>query len=134
VNTGVNPFPDTVDALIQAGAHKDPLTSDEVPAVYEAVHDFDTQTLDRLLAAGVNIDAPVPRSHLVAEAAPQARVTALSRAVVDCRLDAAEHLLAHGAARTATDEAGRSLADVACGRNDYPPYPLRAKMKTLLAR
>ena len=134
VNTGVNPFPDTVDALIHAGAHKDPLTADEVPALYEAVHDFDTETLDRLLAAGVNVDAPVPRSQLIAEAAPQARVTALSRAVEECRLDAAEHLLAHGAARTATDSYGKPLADAACGRNDYPPYPLRAKMKALLAR
>jgi hypothetical protein len=134
VNTGLNPFPATVDALIHAGAHKDPLTADEVPAVYEAVHAFGTQTLDRLLAAGVNVDAAVPRAHLEANAATQVHVTALSRAVEDCRLDAAEHLLEHGAARTATDPFGKALADAACARNDYPPYPLRAKMKALLAR
>jgi hypothetical protein len=76
----------------------------------------------------------MPHAHLIANAAPQARVTALSRAVEDCRLDAAEHLLAHGAARTATNEDGKAFVDAACGRNDYPPYRLREKMKALLTR
>jgi len=62
------------------------------------------------------------------------RVTALSHTVEDCRLDAAEHLLQHGSARTTTKEYGKSLLEAAGERNDYRPYAFRAKMRALLAR
>lgn len=126
--------PEIVKALIKAGAHVNPLNESEYPPLYWAARSNRPDFAAQLLAAGADVDAPVPRSLSANASATTQRMTALSQAVEDCQLDITDLLLKHGASKSAVLDDGTSLEAGACGHNDYPPYKERAKMLALLAR
>lgn len=126
--------PEIVKALVDAGTHVNPLNEREYPPLYWAARSNRLDFAQELLAAGANVDAPVPQKPPANASATTQRMTALSQAVEDCQLDMVALLLKHGASKSVVIEDDKALEAGACWHNDYPPYKERAKMLALLAR
>ena len=126
---------ETVQALLAAGAHVDPLSERETPPLFWAASRGKLKDLDLLLAAGVRVDAPVAHWLLKDLVLPPAvHMTALSAAVEYCHHDVAEHLLSHGASKSAVIYDGKSLTQGACYHALDSEKDQRERMRALVAR
>jgi hypothetical protein len=126
---------ETTKALLAAGTHVNPLTTQETPPLYWAAYNGKLEELDLLLAAGARVDAPVAHGVLKDLVLPPgARVTPLSVAVERCHYDAAERLVRHGASKSSVIYDGKSLMDGACYHILDSEKAQRERMRALLAR
>jgi ankyrin repeat protein len=120
--------------LIAAGAHVNPLTDKENPALYWAAFDERKEDLELLLAAGAKVDALVVSDVMTRTVIPPgASVTALSSAVEQCQFEAVDLLLKKGAAKSVVISDGRSLTEGVCRYNDRHNGK-REKILALLAK
>jgi hypothetical protein len=89
----------TLERLLAAKSHLDPLDANEASALVVAARAGRTATLARLLDAGAAIDASMPATALYPRHSglERGRATALSAAAYQCRVDTVQQLLQAGA-------------------------------------